>query len=162
VVIVLGDTVAKLFDLNLEAGVIKKKAEYVIEQQGSIIRREFFVNFLRFDSFCLVRLWEEEIEGEQENQVEYEIQGKKLILNFLQKGKRIEKNIENKIDCLDGEYHSSIDDLKVFMINSWKGKEEVLNIFYPNVSVKDYEVFESVGNKIKSTHVKLGDGKTIE
>lgn len=161
-VIVLGDTVAKLFDLNLETGVIKKKAEYVIEQQGIIIRREFFVSFLRFDSFCLVRLWEEEIEGDEEIQVEYEIKAKKIVLNFVQKGKRLEKNNENMIDCLDGEYHSSIDDLKVFMINSWKGEEECLNIFYPSVSVKDCEVLESVRNKIKSTHVKLGDGKTIE
>lgn len=153
-----------VFDLSLKTGEIKKKLETKLEENEDILRSEFFLNFIRPDFFCIVKLWEEHHITEEEQSIEIRyttsIYSSLSVSGTKSKPKIFEQNTD--LEFSQGEQVTSIDALKLFMLNGNDGVKPILNLLFTTPSTQGYEIINLPEKKASIAEGKFEEGQVIK
>lgn len=155
-----------VFDLSLKNGEIKKKFDVKLDDNEDILRKEFFLNFIIPDYFCIIKLWEDHQITEEEHSID--ISFSTAIYSSLSAAKSKARMFETNNE-LENEQVTSIDQLKLFMLNSFDGNKPILNIFFTTPSTHSYDVIsltiekdKKATTKAHTNEVKFDDDQVIK
>lgn len=162
--VIVNGSQLKVFDLELEDGKAAKSGEVSLEKQEDVLRQEYLIGFVKPSFICLVHLWENPIEEDEDEQSEQKVAGKNYLYSMTKTG-AIKKLSENTmvIDGEEDEHFFSIDQIRVHLLNGVEGGKPFLSIVVASPATKSYESISlPTDKKALIKQVDLEDGATIE